>query len=378
MESVQQRPLDMRTRRTAPRSGSYVAAILWAAVVAILLGLVSVTVAQAAGGASAPKKSLRPLLRNYPLNPGAGRIEAPPVKPTPVVSTAPNPETTPPRSDAGGTSSVARASAVVGAAALLAALVALLVIQSRRAPPLSPEGAQMAGFLRKNRKHLSDDGSPEGPEAPVPDASGEVETLNASSPAGSDRLAEPVAAVLQAADDAAARLTEAMRQEAEDIRRQAELEASARIEEARLEAESLRSTAEQARAEALASSDQTRAAAEAYAEERRLAAEREATQILKKAEGDAVSRRDALIKHSALLQKDAALAENRLRLLVGGLREVADRLDDLVGRTTQERAGAQTAERHDAASEGAGADDDPAEASLTDTLQRKPARAGMS
>jgi hypothetical protein len=375
MESVRQRPLDLRTRRTAAQ----LAAITSAAVAVAVAGLLFVTVAQAGEGASPPSKSLRPLLRDYPLDPGAGRVKGGAARATSVAPARRRADTSRPSSD-GARSSTLRTSAIVGGAALLAAIVALLVIQSRRASPLTAEGAQMAGFIRRNRSRTSEDTPPDGVEAPAADASPVVETPNAGSGAGSDRLAEPVAAVLQAADEAAARLTEATRREAEEIRRQAEVEASARIEEARQEAESLRAAAEDARAEAVASGKQTRAAAEAYAEERRLAAEREATQIVAQAEGEAVSRRDALIKHSALLEKDAALAENRLRLLVGGLREVADRLDDLVGRATPESAQAEGAEQDEEREAGAIEGDarDPTGASPAKTRQRSPARAGMS
>jgi hypothetical protein len=373
MESVRQRPLDLRTRHTATHG----AAAMWVAGIAVVLGLVTVTGAQAAGGASRPGKSLQPLLRSYPLDPGAGRVKGSTTTPGSVAPTPPNSGTDRPRSASdGAASSAVRVTAGVGAAALLAVIVVLLVIQSRRAPLLSAEGAQMAVFMRRNRSPRPDETSPGASEAPAPTDAGEVETSAGSAAAGTDRLAEPVAAVLQAADAAATRLTEATRREAEEIRRQAELEASARIEEARLEAEKLGAAAEQARAVALASSDQTRAEADAYAEERRLAAEREAAEIVAQGESEAATRRDALMHHSALLEKDAALAESRLRLLVGGLREVADRLDDLVGETTQEVARAEAAERDDGASDGAQADGDSPDESLTKTLQPKPERAG--
>jgi hypothetical protein len=188
----------------------------------------------------------------------------------------------------------------------------------------------------------SDEPGPEAPTAEPQQPEPEVQVTDSGSerevPAATDtvNIAGHVQTVLKAAEDAAARMLEEARAEAADIRAAAERDSSARIETAEREAAQLRQDAEREHKAALAAAAAARAEAEEEAETIRAEAERDASSFQKVA----VARHDELLK-------DTALAEERLRRLVGGLREVADHLNSLLGRgieQAEEEADAHTDE----------------------------------
>ena len=174
------------------------------------------------------------------------------------------------------------------------------------------------------------------PQQPEPEA--QVTEPERERPAATDtvNIATHVQTVLTAAEDAAARVLEEARAEAADIRAAAEQDSSARVEAAEHKAAQLRENAEQEHRAAAAAAATARAEAEEEAQTIRAEAERDASSF----EAAAVARHEELLK-------DTALAEERLRRLVGGLREVADHLSSLLGRgveQVEEEADAHTEE----------------------------------
>jgi hypothetical protein len=170
------------------------------------------------------------------------------------------------------------------------------------------------------------------------------------------RFGEHVEAVLRAAEDAAARMIEEARAQAEEIRAAAEREAASRLEAAEAAASGLKSEAEQARAAAQRDAAGQRAQVEEEVAKMRADAEREASM----AGGAAAERYEELLS-------DTALAEDRLRRLVGGLREVADRLDGLLVAP----ADAKSADATD------GKGDGPEDSTLVETLDPTTTKAGV-
>jgi hypothetical protein len=162
-----------------------------------------------------------------------------------------------------------------------------------------------------------------------PDRSPESEQTR---PLGSDfdRLGGHVSSVLTAAEEAAVRIQEEARQEAERVREQAENEAAARAEAVREDADATRAEAERLRSEAEEWTKQTRTAAEKYAAERRSEAETEARKILTAAELQAASFSKEAERRQQALKMDISLAEDRLRQLASGLHDLAARLDKLL------------------------------------------------
>jgi cell division septum initiation protein DivIVA len=147
---------------------------------------------------------------------------------------------------------------------------------------------------------------------------------------GRPNVGEHVEAVLKAAEEAADRLLEEARMRAIAIRDGADRDASARREAAQAEADRLTEEAEAAHTEALATAEKVRAAAEEDAAAQRAEAEEVAAKLRADAERDAATFAERTqARHDELLH-DTALAEDRLHRLVGGLREVADRLDGLL------------------------------------------------
>jgi hypothetical protein len=282
-----------------------------AALALVVAGLVAAP-ALAQAGASPPRKSdLRPLWQQYPVNAGAGRVGS---TTTGTQPTRRQPRPAAAKSDNGGGASLVVPLAAAGACLLLG-VVAFLVFPGRRAQLPSTKGAKVTRFRSKRSEHEdvkdvmaekepvampvdpqqadagaepSEVGSPEAASQPVTPQR-QRETPAASEPG---RVAEHVGTVLKAAEDAAAKMIEDARAQAEEIRQAAEREAAARVEAAQASATRLQAETEQAHAKAAAVTN-------------------------------AAARYDELLS-------DTALAEDRLRRLVGGLRQVADRLDGLL------------------------------------------------
>ncbi|MEN3312320.1 MAG: hypothetical protein V7645_1649 [Actinomycetota bacterium] len=143
-------------------------------------------------------------------------------------------------------------------------------------------------------------------------------------------LGEHVTSVLEAANKAAAKIREDARVNAERVAKQSQSEASALLEQARGDAERLARESERMRAEAKKEGRAVTQRAEAYMAEKRREVEAEATRILSRARREASEHTRAAHERRSALAKDVALSEERLGQLVGGLRNLAVRLEELV------------------------------------------------
>jgi multidrug efflux pump subunit AcrB len=145
-----------------------------------------------------------------------------------------------------------------------------------------------------------------------------------------DRVVGHVGSVLHAAEEAAARIQDEARKDAERVLDKAQKEASERAVAARKDAGITRVDAERLRSEAEAWSKQTRDAAEKDAAARRAEAEAEARGLLSAAQRQAATLDKETERRRQALRTDISLAEDRLRQLVSGLRDLAARLDELL------------------------------------------------
>jgi cell division septum initiation protein DivIVA len=144
------------------------------------------------------------------------------------------------------------------------------------------------------------------------------------------KLGEHVTSVLEAANKAAAKIREDARTNSERVVKQSQSEARALLEQAQEHAEKLSRESERLRAEAKKESREMTQRAEAYVAEKRREAEAEATRILSRARREASEHTRAAQERRSELAKDVALSEERLGQLVGGLRNLAVRLEELV------------------------------------------------
>ena len=144
------------------------------------------------------------------------------------------------------------------------------------------------------------------------------------------KLGEHVTSVLEAANKAAAKIREDARTNAELVARQSQSEAKALLGQAEEHAEKLSRESERLHAEAKRESRELTKRAEAYAAEKRREAEAEATGVLSRARREASEQTRAAQERRSALTKDVALSEERLGQLVGGLRNLALRLEELV------------------------------------------------
>jgi hypothetical protein len=179
--------------------------------------------------------------------------------------------------------------------------------------------------------------------APVPDTSGErqtetdTDTDTATPEVARPNVGEHVEMVLKAAEDAAENLVKEARIRAIAIRDDAERDATTRLDAANATAARLTAEAEAAHTEALASAERVRAAAEGDAVAQRAEAEEEAARLRADAEREAATFAERTQARHEELMNDTALAEDRLRRLVSGLRDVANRLDGLLGPEADEQ-----------------------------------------
>jgi len=128
-----------------------------------------------------------------------------------------------------------------------------------------------------------------------------------------------VASVLEAATSAADRLRE-----------DAERDATAKIADASARAGEIVHDAEALKAEAEETAKRVTERAEAFAERRRKDADAEAAAILENAEQVARRQHEEMTARQEALGESIALAETRLRDLVGGLRRLADQLEAVI------------------------------------------------
>jgi cell division septum initiation protein DivIVA len=144
------------------------------------------------------------------------------------------------------------------------------------------------------------------------------------------KLGEHVTSVLEAANEAAAKIREDARMNAERIAKQSQSQANALLQQAQEHAEKLSRESERLHAEAKKESRELTQRAESYVAEKRREAEAESTGILSRARREASEHARAAQERRSALARDVALSEERLGQLVGGLRNLAGRLEELV------------------------------------------------
>jgi hypothetical protein len=149
-------------------------------------------------------------------------------------------------------------------------------------------------------------------------------------------LGSHVASVLEAATAAAARLRDEAEAEAARVLENAGRDAAATIREAASEAANIARDAETLRVEAEEVANTTRQRAEAVAEKQRRDADARAAEILRNAEEVAARENAQLLAREQALRESVQLAEGRLQHLVGGLRELAERLEEVITAETLE------------------------------------------
>jgi predicted nuclease with TOPRIM domain len=144
------------------------------------------------------------------------------------------------------------------------------------------------------------------------------------------KVGEHVGTVLEAAKAAAEKMRLEATNDARQIRADAQLQARVGVEESQKKVERADAEATRLYAEAKQRSDDVREEADAYATSTREAAEAEAVVILADATQQASDEVDAAQKRQRTLDRNIAATENRLRQLVGGVRELASGLEELV------------------------------------------------
>jgi hypothetical protein len=172
---------------------------------------------------------------------------------------------------------------------------------------------------------------PENPEvsaAEAPRLAGEDEAAAFAADYG--KLGEHVTSVLEAANQAATKIREEAHGTAREIAEHAQREAAQLLEKARAETEELSHEASRLRIEAEEESREMKDRANVYATERRREADRQASALIARAKREASEYTRAAHDRSAALAKNVELSEERLRQLVGGLRDLAVRLEELL------------------------------------------------
>jgi hypothetical protein len=221
----------------------------------------------------------------------------------------------------------------------------------------SPEGGvQMRKFIdRKAEREAQEASSEEAREEPRnPNASSPVrrvadytgEPLAVQEPqqighepvASFGELGQHVTAVLEAARESAEHMLSEARSEAKRVEERSQKEAEAALAEARRKAGELETEASQTHSEAKRVARDLRARADEYAEEKRQEADEAAAEIEARAERAARERASAAEERQRVLNEHIERTEERLLQLVGGLRELAGRLEVLVGSDGQASA----------------------------------------
>jgi hypothetical protein len=194
--------------------------------------------------------------------------------------------------------------------------------------PSSTAVTRVVEVVQDDLPHATED--PPAEAAPAPDSSEATRTITKPNETVRPSVGEHVETVLKAAEDAADRLVAEAQARATEIEESAERDAASRLHSAHAAALRVTEEAEAAHAEALAAAERIRAAADGDAADLRAEAEEEAARVRADAEREAATFAERTDSRYQDLLKDTALAEDRLRRLVGGLRDVADRLDELL------------------------------------------------
>jgi len=189
----------------------------------------------------------------------------------------------------------------------------------------SPAASRLADYTAQETGH--DDG-PHDAARLTPKEDEAVEAVELVTDYG--KLGEHVTSVLEAANAAAAKIRDEARAGAERLAERTRNEATALLEKAGQEADKVSLETEHLRAETEKEVRETRQRANDYAAEKRREAEGEAAAIVARAEREASEHTNAAQERGSALASNVALSEERLRQLVGGLRDLAGRLEELV------------------------------------------------
>ena len=157
------------------------------------------------------------------------------------------------------------------------------------------------------------------------------------------QFGEHLSSVLQAANEAAKKVEDDARTEAERLRKRAQSQAASTLDSARRESAKLLAEAERLRTEAENESSQTRKQAETNAAEKLRDAEAKAADIVSRAEEVVKTRSNAMEERSRELEANVELAEVRLQQLATGLVDAASRLEGLIERPVAHVGGEKSA-----------------------------------
>jgi cell division septum initiation protein DivIVA len=212
----------------------------------------------------------------------------------------------------------------LGSGAML--LVVISAVQTKRPLRLASVGAQTpeGGAHMRRRFNEQEEGGAEQVEAPA------VEVPEAGD-GGFAELGQHVATVLATAREAAERIEGDARREAAQVLERAKAEAEQTLAQARERAAEIEAETGEKRSAAFATAEDVRTRADAYAEQKRQEADEAAAEVAARAERQVRDRARAAEERQQALDSHVERTEERLRKLVTGLRELAGRLDVLVG-----------------------------------------------
>ena len=208
-------------------------------------------------------------------------------------------------------------------------LVVISAIQTKRPPRLARVGAQSleGGAHMRRRFNEREGGGADQAEAVVAEASEAGERGEG----GFAELGQHVATVLATAREAAERIEGDARREAALVLERAQAEATETLSQARDKAGEIEADTAEKRSAAIAAAEDIRARADSYAEQKRQEVDEAAVEVVARAERQARDRARAAEERQQALNVNVERTEERLRKLVTGLRELAGRLDVLVG-----------------------------------------------
>jgi cell division septum initiation protein DivIVA len=205
-------------------------------------------------------------------------------------------------------------------------LVLLSAVQTKRPPHLAQVGAQTpeGGAHMRRRLNEREETGAMHLEAPAPEAP-------EAGDGGFAELGQHVATVLATAREAAEKIQTDARREATQVLERAKAEAEQTLAQAREKATAIEAETTEKRSAAFAAAEDVRTRADAYAEKKQQEVDEAAAEALARAERQARERARAAEERQQTLDAHVERTEERLRKLVTGLRELAGRLDVLVG-----------------------------------------------
>jgi cell division septum initiation protein DivIVA len=212
----------------------------------------------------------------------------------------------------------------LGSGALL--LVVISAVQTKRPPHLAQVGAQTpeGGAHMRRRFNEREETGGEQVEAPAAEAP-------EAGDGGFAELGQHVATVLATAREAAEKIQGDAQREATQVIERAKAEAEQTLAQAREKAAELEAETAEKRSAAFAAAEDVRTRADAYAEKKQQQADEATAEAIARAERQARERARAAEERQQVLDSHVERTEERLRKLVTGLRELAGRLDVLVG-----------------------------------------------